>query len=315
MTSYTPNLKLLKKDPSTDGNDTFNIETMLNENWDKVDEEVGKKADRKTHIVYIEESQNWVVPGDVTQVDVFIVDGGYDGKTPTPRTPSTSGSGGGTFGKGGDGGNGGACLYLPNVKVIPNQTIDVIVGASNGGISSFSGITANNQVVGATGGIGVSSKRCSDDNNGGLVSINNLYDGAYCPIDGKYYGVSGAGGYSCAAYYGSSLDSYTIDNDCKGGLAGKEQTNHISQHPQESTCSSSYAWWCGGGGASYDNNGGDGYTTATSRTALGEGAGGNGGDATTYGCGGGGGGNAPDRTNYTAGIGGAGAQGVVIIAY
>ena len=34
MTSYTPNLKLLKKDPSTDGNDTFNISTMLNDNWD-----------------------------------------------------------------------------------------------------------------------------------------------------------------------------------------------------------------------------------------------------------------------------------------
>lgn len=44
MTSYTPNLNLLKKDPSTDGNDTFNITTMLNDNWDKVDEEVGKKA-------------------------------------------------------------------------------------------------------------------------------------------------------------------------------------------------------------------------------------------------------------------------------
>lgn len=37
MTSYTPNLNLLKKDPSTDGNDTFNITTMLNDNWDKID--------------------------------------------------------------------------------------------------------------------------------------------------------------------------------------------------------------------------------------------------------------------------------------
>ncbi|MGV2805120.1 hypothetical protein GNF85_15985, partial [Clostridium perfringens] len=31
----------LKKDPMVDGNETFNIETMLNENWDKVDEAVG----------------------------------------------------------------------------------------------------------------------------------------------------------------------------------------------------------------------------------------------------------------------------------
>ena len=38
MGSYTGNLNLLKKDPTTDGNDTFNIKTMLNDNWDKIDE-------------------------------------------------------------------------------------------------------------------------------------------------------------------------------------------------------------------------------------------------------------------------------------
>jgi len=37
MASTTPNLGLLKKDPATDGNDTFNIKTMLNDNWDKID--------------------------------------------------------------------------------------------------------------------------------------------------------------------------------------------------------------------------------------------------------------------------------------
>ncbi|GIO36192.1 hypothetical protein J41TS12_10530 [Paenibacillus antibioticophila] len=42
MASNTPNLDLLKKDPVTDGNDTFNIETMLNENWDKIDAAVGQ---------------------------------------------------------------------------------------------------------------------------------------------------------------------------------------------------------------------------------------------------------------------------------
>ncbi|WP_334075231.1 MULTISPECIES: phage tail protein [Paenibacillus] len=41
MASKTPNLDLLKKDPVADGNDTFNIETMLNENWDKIDAAVG----------------------------------------------------------------------------------------------------------------------------------------------------------------------------------------------------------------------------------------------------------------------------------
>ncbi|EHB56959.1 phage tail protein [Paenibacillus lactis] len=42
MASNTPNLGLLKKDPMTDGNETFNIETMLNENWDKIDTAVGQ---------------------------------------------------------------------------------------------------------------------------------------------------------------------------------------------------------------------------------------------------------------------------------
>lgn len=37
MASYTPNLNLLMKDPVADGADTFNIQTMLNENWEKID--------------------------------------------------------------------------------------------------------------------------------------------------------------------------------------------------------------------------------------------------------------------------------------
>lgn len=42
MASNTSNLNLLKKDPLADGKDTFNIRTMLNENWDKIDEFAGK---------------------------------------------------------------------------------------------------------------------------------------------------------------------------------------------------------------------------------------------------------------------------------
>ncbi|MDR0268360.1 phage tail protein [Paenibacillus sp.] len=41
MASNTPNLGLLKKDPVTDSNDTFNIKTMLNDNWDKIDSAMG----------------------------------------------------------------------------------------------------------------------------------------------------------------------------------------------------------------------------------------------------------------------------------
>lgn len=42
MANNTQNLALYKKDPVADGNDTFNITTMLNENWDKIDSFAGK---------------------------------------------------------------------------------------------------------------------------------------------------------------------------------------------------------------------------------------------------------------------------------
>lgn len=40
MASNTPRLGLYKKDPVADANDTFNITTMLNDNWDKIDGKV-----------------------------------------------------------------------------------------------------------------------------------------------------------------------------------------------------------------------------------------------------------------------------------
>lgn len=45
MASFTPYLDLLKKSPITDGDDPFNVDTMLNENWDKIDEKVRTKED------------------------------------------------------------------------------------------------------------------------------------------------------------------------------------------------------------------------------------------------------------------------------
>lgn len=42
MTSQTPNLNLYKVNPETDGEMTFNVKTMLNENWDRLDESIGE---------------------------------------------------------------------------------------------------------------------------------------------------------------------------------------------------------------------------------------------------------------------------------
>lgn len=42
MPSQTPNLDLYKVNGETDGNDTFNVDVVLNDNWDKLDAAVGQ---------------------------------------------------------------------------------------------------------------------------------------------------------------------------------------------------------------------------------------------------------------------------------
>lgn len=51
MASNTENLDLLMKNPSTDGADTFNVQTMLNENWKKIDNNAGTVAQTLANIL------------------------------------------------------------------------------------------------------------------------------------------------------------------------------------------------------------------------------------------------------------------------
>ena len=51
MASNTENLDLLMKNPSTDGADTFNVQTMLNENWQKIDNNAGTVAQTLANIL------------------------------------------------------------------------------------------------------------------------------------------------------------------------------------------------------------------------------------------------------------------------
>ena len=67
MASYTPNLNLLKKSPVTDGDDTFNVDTMLNENWDKIDSFASEVES------YITESESKIT--DLTSKKVIISSG------------------------------------------------------------------------------------------------------------------------------------------------------------------------------------------------------------------------------------------------
>ncbi|MEF2964908.1 tail fiber protein [Paenibacillus sp. M1] len=64
MASNTPNLNLLKKDPVTDGNDTFNIQTMLNDNWDKIDEAMGEVREE------LEDIEIEIPPASLTEAGI-----------------------------------------------------------------------------------------------------------------------------------------------------------------------------------------------------------------------------------------------------
>ena len=77
MASNTQNLNLYKADPVADANDTFNIDTLVNDNWDKIDQKVGEQENRLT--VMENEVQQPEYSGVLTQdKPVFSVGTGYD---------------------------------------------------------------------------------------------------------------------------------------------------------------------------------------------------------------------------------------------
>ena len=279
MGSYTSNLNLLKKDPTVDGNDTFNIKTMLNDNWDKIDDYVAK---RKKTVVYIEESQNWTVPANVYEVDVFLIGGG------------AAGTGGSKSGVGGDGGAGGFAT-TETIAVTPGEVIPVVIGAggtphngysvsesSLGGESKFgnylscrgggmydpptawrlsSGGAGGGQgegtnAVGKNGGSGVGDSAegergtinavSQDDAKGGKVLCHN-YKGAYCPMNGQLYGGGGGG-----ASGDTAATTGGLGGDGGGGAGGWNQEGHYEGQD-------GHLYGAGGGGSCYKKTAGNGH--------------------------------------------------------
>lgn len=283
MSSYTSNLNLLKKDPTTDGSDTFNIKTMLNDNWDKIDDYVAK---RKKNIVYIEESQNWTVPSGVYEVAVFLIGGGCGGQGAYNNGDSMYSSG-----RGGTGGY----PIADNIKVIPGTNISIIIGA------------------GSAGGIGNISKSGTKQNPeaGGTTSFGNILfaKGGALDIGGS------AGGKSI--YYEQTSKIAHI----KGQDGGDNNGLGIENIKRTSFCDITNELYGGGGGSGCWIN--DKNLTETVSGGIGGIGGGTGGssenlsgqNATKYGAGGGGGGFLYASAPGTCGNGGNGHAGVCIIAY
>jgi len=73
MPNNTPNLGLYKKNPATDGNDSFDIQTMLNDNWDKIDAVISTDDDKQS--VRVSTTSNITLSATQTVDGVVLVVG------------------------------------------------------------------------------------------------------------------------------------------------------------------------------------------------------------------------------------------------
>lgn len=294
------------------------------EGQDKTVNEALRKIKDKT-VVTITNTTTWTVPAGVTEIDIFVLNGGENGGRGGTASPFSvagngglggGGSGAGSGGyAGGGGGGSGQALLLYGLRVVPLSSHAVIVGSGGGGISSFDGMFFKSnfsEVEGATGesgegstnggksgaGGGGEGKTASQEpgKKGGDVVYKGVHSSSgfiVCPFNGEKYGYPGAGGAGTLGRGG----------DCLGYLGGA---------PYQETSGGVAGGGVAGGGAAYGNNGQSG-----SANLFAEGTGAKGGDATVYGSGGGGGGAGFSAygTPFTSGAGGAGYQGAVIIRY
>ena len=230
-------------------------------------------------IVEFTTSVDWIVPEDVTIVDVFCVGGG--------------GSGAGDFGwvhQSGSGGNGGVVTYMPSISVTPGRTIQITIGTGGvsgkrfngnpGGTSSF-----GNSVISAGGYGGIYGQPAKQVNHGDLLDFEGNPaeeensgrggksgwiddvdtelqvggEGIECPFysTGEKYGAGGAG--ASSAYGRTSVQQY-------GGYTGGGNSGYGEDNtPQNRGLNATFYGDGGGGGAfssdhtySFGGNGSDG---------------------------------------------------------
>lgn len=81
MASNTENLNLLMKNPSSDGADTFNVDTMLNDNWKKIDQFAGGLDKKLAGLLHDDTKTELLLPPTATPDDAFKILAGILGIT------------------------------------------------------------------------------------------------------------------------------------------------------------------------------------------------------------------------------------------
>ena len=87
MAGNTPNLDLYFKEPIKDGSDTFNIQTMLNDNWNKLDAILNVLSKSKPLANYITERLNSYVNTSEKGAANGVATLGEDSKVPANQLP------------------------------------------------------------------------------------------------------------------------------------------------------------------------------------------------------------------------------------
>ena len=87
MAGNTQNLGLFYKEPIKDGNETFNIQTMLNDNWNKLDAILGVLSQNKLLADYITERLNSYVNTSEKGAANGVATLGEDSKVPANQLP------------------------------------------------------------------------------------------------------------------------------------------------------------------------------------------------------------------------------------
>lgn len=186
------------------------------------------------NFLLITSTRNCKISSLTERVDVTVVGGGKSGET----APSSRNSG-----KGGDGG---PVIVKENVKFTKNQQFQAIVGAANGGISSFLSETTagKNGVLGGKGSI-------ESATDSALAAPGRGTNGPYgfsSFTETTIYGSSGGGG---GSNHGNSSGLLSYPNGAVGGN-GAGKGGKASQYESGNKGDDATNYGCaGGGGAIY----------------------------------------------------------------
>ena len=233
------------------------------------------RKQQKKEIARITSSQEWTVPSNITNIDIYLVGGGGGGGASSPYEAS-------------GGGGGGYCKFKKDLQVTPGQKFFITIGAGgNGG-------NYENNYNGYTGGISKFGEiLVANGGNGGIYGRDGNGSGGSGGSGGGGTNYGSNGGIAANGGFNGS-DGYLGMNN---GLGGGNQ-DYTPLNPYDGIM-----YGCGGGG------GRDGrYSNAPGLGggSKGIGGGGNAGENGSIGGGGGGAGFSGRDSGKSAGSGGSG---------